>query len=148
MSAYIYGLVCASLAIGFFELLLPEKAAARPYLKLLFGLAMLLLVIKPVSEAIGLLSNTDEWLDPPHRVTEYEGVTSEELKKAYTTGVSALLEEEMGLKSFSVFVVMGEDNRPARITVVLYRSDIFRDPYKIEERIGEVFGCECLTVVG
>jgi hypothetical protein len=43
---------------------------------------------------------------------------------------------------------MGEDRKPQRVGVTLMGSDIFRDPYKIEEYIKNAFGCECITLIG
>ena len=149
MSVYIYGLICASLALGMFEILIPENAKTRSYIRLIFGLVMVLAVIRPISglnSAVGDILhdlNGDEFDG-----SRYEEMSEQQLSEAYKKGVTAALEEEFGLESFEVGVLLGEDGKPERISVTLMKGDIFRNPYRIEEYVFELFGCECITVIG
>lgn len=149
MNAYIYGLICASLAIGVAELLIPENAKTRPYLKLIFGLALLLVIVKPIGKLAELLPEVgDRIFAEQFEGNEYEEIAEEQLAEAYRKGIAAELEATFGLSDFEVGVLMGEERKPARVTVTLMVSDIFRNPYAIEEHISKAFGCECVTVVG
>lgn len=149
MSAYVYGMICASIAIGVAEILIPENAKTRPYLKLVFGLAMLLAVIKPVGMLAEILPEAgDRIFAEEFEGGEYEEIAEEQLAEAYRKGIEAELEAKFGLKEFEVGVLLGDDRKPARVTVALMGSDIFRNPYKIEEHISSSFGCECITVTG
>ena len=149
MNAYIYGLICASLAIGVAELLIPENAKTRPYLKLIFGLALLLVIVKPIGKLAELLPEVgDRIFAEQFEGNEYEEIAEEQLAEAYRKGIAAELEATFGLSDFEVGVLMGEERKPARVTVTLMGSDIFRNPYAIEEHISKAFGCECVTVVG
>lgn len=149
MSAYVYGIICAALAIGVAEALVPESAKTRPYLKLIFGLALLLVIVKPLGELAHVLPDwgSEIFLEEA-RDNEYAEIADEALGDAYRNGIAAELESTFKLKDFEVGVLMGDDRRPKRITVTLMGSDIFRNPYKIEEHLGGAFGCECVVVVG
>ena len=149
MSGYIYGIICASLAIGFAELLVPEGAKTRPYVRRLLGLLMILAVIKPVRELAEILPRLEDAAELEEVDGEkYSGLTDGALAEAYKSGVSKALESEFSLKDFEVGVAIGEDKRPARVVVTLMGKDIFRDPYAIEGYISSAFGCECVTVIG
>lgn len=149
MSAYIYGIICAALAIGVTESLIPESAKTRPYLKLIFGLALLLVIVRPLGELARLLPDLGgEIFLEQAEDNQYAEIADEALGDAYRDGISAELEATFGLKDFEVGVLMGDDRRPTRITVTLMGNDIFRNPYKIEEHLGGAFGCECIVVVG
>ena len=149
MSAYVYGLICASLAIGVAELLVPENAKTRPYLKLIFGLALLLVIVKPIGELADMLPHLgDRIFAESFEDGKYEEIAEEQLAEAYRKGIAAELEATFGLDDFEVGVHMGEERKPARVTVTLMGADIFRNPYAIEEHISKAFGCECVTVVG
>lgn len=149
MSAYIYGLICASAAIGIAEMLIPESAKTRPYIKLILGLALLLAVVRPLGELARMLPELGESIISENRTeNEYAEIADEALADAYREGISAELKQSFGLESFEVGVKLDGERRPQRITVTLMGKDIFRDPYKIEERIGGAFGCECVVVLG
>lgn len=149
MSAYVYGMICASLAIGFAELLIPESAKTRPYLKLIFGLALLLVIVKPIGELVDFLPTVgDRIFSEELEADEYENIAEGQLAEAYRKGITANLEAEFGLKSFEVGVLMGEGRKPKRVTVTLMGVDIFRNTYKIEEYVSSAFGCECITIIG
>ena len=149
MSAYVYGIICAALAIGVTESLLPESAKTRPYLKLIFGLALLLVIVRPLGELARMLPDLGgEIILEQAEDNEYAEIADEALGDAYRDGIKTELEATFGLKDFEVGILMGDDRRPKRITVTLMGSDIFRDPYKIENHLGGAFGCECIVVVG
>ena len=149
MSAYIYGLICASAAIGIAEMLIPESAKTRPYLKLILGLALLLAVVRPLGELVRMLPEFGDSIISEEQIQEdYSGIADEALADAYREGISTELKQSFGLESFEVGVMLDEERRPKRVTVTLMGKDIFRDPYKIEERIGNAFGCECVVVLG
>lgn len=149
MSGYIYGLICASAAIGIAELVIPENAKTRPYLKLILGLALLLAVIRPLGELGRMLPELGESLISNEAPAEdYSGISGEALADAYRSGISADLRQSFGLESFEVGVMLDGEYRPRRVTVTLMGKDIFRDPYKIESRIEGAFGCECVVVLG
>lgn len=149
MNAYVYGLICASLAIAVTELLIPENAKTRPYLKLIFGLAMLLTVIKPIGSSLELMPQLDQIISDDIGVTEeYEKIADGCLAEAYRDAITAELEHSFGLSDFEVGVTMGDDPRPAQVTVTLMGVDIFRNPYVIEQHISNAFECRCITVIG
>ena len=149
MSGYIYGVICASLAIGVAEILVPENAKSRPYLKLLFGLALMLVIVKPLGGLISSLPElSNELFESELDADEYAEIADEQLSEAYGKGIAANLEESFGLSDFEVGVLVGEDRRPARVTVTLMGKEIFRNPYKIEEHVSRAFGRPCVVVVG
>ena len=149
MSGYIYGVICASLAIGVAEILVPENAKSRPYLKLLFGLALMLVIVKPLGGLISSLPElSSELFESELDADEYAEIADEQLSEAYGKGIAANLEESFGLSDFEVGVLVGEDRRPASVTVTLMGKEIFRNPYKIEEHVSHAFGCPCVVVVG
>ena len=149
MSAYVYGLICASLAIGIAELLIPEGAKTAPYLKLVCALVLLVATVKPLGQLADLVPDFgDKIFEHEFETDEYEKIADEQLAEAYKVGIKAALTEQFGLNDFEVGVLMGEDRKPLRVAVTLMGSDIFRDPYKIEEYIKKAFGCECVTLVG
>ena len=149
MSAYIYGLICAAAAIGIAEMLIPESAKTRPYLKLILGLALLLAVIRPLGELARMLPELGESIISEGQAeNEYTEIADEALADAYREGISAELKQSFGLENFEVGVMLDEEYRPKQVTVTLMGKDIFRDPYKIESRIGNAFGCECVVVLG
>lgn len=149
MSGYIYGIICASLAIGFAELLVPDNAKTRPYVRLLLGLLMILAVIKPI-RALGEIFPRLEGAIEQSEVDgdEYLKLADGALAETYKSGISKALEGEFSLSDFEVGVAVGDDKRPARVVVTLMGKDIFRDPYAIEGYISSAFGCECVTVIG
>ena len=149
MRTYVYGIICASLAIGVAELLIPESAKTRPYLKLILGLAMLLAIVKPIGELVTMLPDFGELVfEEPEMGDEYAQIADEQLAEAYKKGIEADLKDKFGLSDFEVGVIMGDDRKPIKVTVTLMGGDIFRNPYKIEEYITRAFGCECVTLVG
>ena len=148
MRDYVYGIICVSVAIGVAELLIPENMKTKPYLKLIFGLAMLLVTVKPLGELVNLIPQIGEsFFEESIENEDYSEIATEQLAQAYKAGISKDLETSFGLSDFDVGVVL-EDNKPVKITVVLMGSDIFRNPYKIEEHIKNAFGCECITLIG
>ena len=149
MSAYVYGIICAAIAIGVTESLVPESAKTRPYLKLIFGLALLLVIVRPIGELVSFLPQIGSDLSSElFDGTEYSEIADEALGKAYRDGIEAELERSFGLSDFEVGVAIGENRRPERIVVTLMGKDVFRNPYKIEEHLMGAFGCECITVIG
>ena len=149
MSAYVYGIICASLAVGVAELLVPESAKTRPYLKLIFGLALLVVIVKPLGDLAEMLPSLgDKIFAEEFDGGEYAEIADEQLGEAYRKGIKKALGETFNLSNFEVGVLMGEDRKPKRVIVTLMGSDIFRDPYKIEEYIKNSFGCECITLIG
>lgn len=149
MGRYVYGLICASLALGALELLIPENAKTRPYVRLIFGLAMVLAVAKPMGQLVAVLPELIYEVKEEELEAEgYEEMSEQQLCRAYKEGAMAALKEKFGLKSFEVGVSVGEDRKPSKITVTLMDGDIFRNPYKIEEYVTDTFGCECVTVIG
>ena len=149
MSAYIYGLICASLAIGVAELLIPEGAKTAPYLKLICGLVLLVAIVKPLGQLADFIPDFGERIfEHEYEDDGYEGVAEEKLAEAYEKGIETALAENFSLKDFEVGVVMGDDKKPQRVAVTLTGRDIFRDPYKIEAFIKTAFGCECVTLIG
>lgn len=149
MSGYVYGLICASFALGALELIIPESAKTRPYVRLVFGLAMVLAVAKPVGQlAASLPDMIYESREYEFDAERYGEMSDGQLTDAYRSGVKMALKEKFGLESFEVGVAVGEDKRPKKISVTLMGGDIFRNPYKIEEYVAEVFGCECVTLIG
>lgn len=149
MSAYVYGIICASLAIGLAELLVPESAKTRPYVKLILGLALLLVIVKPLGRLAEMLPELgDKIFSQDFDGEKYEELADEQLEEAYRRGIATELESAFSLRDFEVGVIMGDDRRPSRVIVTLMGADIFRNPYEIEKHIGSAFGCECLTVIG
>ena len=149
MSGYVYGLICASFALGALELIIPESAKSRPYVRLVFGLAMVLAVAKPVGRlAVSLPEVIYESEENEFDEGQYSELSDDRLSAAYRSGIEAALKEKFGLESFEVGVAVGEDKRPKKISVTLMGGDIFRNPYKIEEYVKDVFGCECVTLIG
>ena len=149
MSAYVYGIICAAIAIGVTESLVPESAKTRPYLKLIFGLALLLVTVRPLGELVSLLPDLGSDISSNlFDGSEYAEIADEALGEAYKDGIKAELESSFGLSDFEVGVIMGEDRHPTRIVITLTGKDVFRNPYKIEEHIGGAFKCECIVVIG
>ena len=149
MSAYIYGIICSAIAIGVTESLVPEGAKTRPYLKLIFGLALLLVIVRPIGELVSMLPDlTSDISSNLFDGSEYDDIADEALGEAYASGISAELEASFNLNDFEVGILMGEDRRPRRVVVTLMGKDIFKSPYKIEEHISLAFGCECIVVIG
>ena len=149
MSGYIYGIICASLAIGVAESLVPESAKSRPYLKLIFGLAMLLVMVKPLGELVTRLPDfSAELFEESFEGDSYAEIAEAQLGEAYEKGIAADLGATFGLSDFEVGVLMGAERKPLRVTVTLMGKEIFRNPYKIEEHVSTAFGCECVVVIG
>lgn len=149
MSAYVYGLICASLAIGAAELLIPDGAKTAPYLKLICGLVLLVAIVKPLGQLADFIPDFGERIfEYEIEGNEYEDIADGQLAEAYKTGIETALTEKFSLEDFEVGVLMGEDKKPLRVAVTLTGRDIFRDPYKIEEYIKTAFGCECVTMIG
>lgn len=149
MSGFIYGVICASMAIGIAELLVPETAKTRPYLKLIFGLAMLVVIIKPLGALVMELPELGEAIfETETEDDRYAEIADEQLSAAYAEGITAELKKSFSLTDFEVGVAMGDDRTPKRITVTLMGSDIFRNPHKIEEHLSAAFGCECVVIIG
>ena len=148
MRAYVYGIICVSVTIGIAELLIPENMKTRPYLKLIFGLAMLLVTIKPLGELAELIPRIGEsFFEESIESEDYSEIAQEQLADAYRAGISSELKNSFGLSNFEVGVALA-DNKPSKITVTLMGNDVFRNPYKIEEHIKNAFGCECITLIG
>ena len=149
MSVYIYGIICASVAIGIAELLVPESAKTRPYIKLIFSLALLAVIVKPLGELAEMLPTLGERIFAEEfDGGEYDEIADSQLGEAYREGIKKALGETFSLSNFDVGVLMGEERKPSRVIVTLMGNDIFRDPYKIEEYVGKAFGCECVVVIG
>jgi hypothetical protein len=148
MSGYIYGLICASVAIGLAELLIPESAKTRPYLRLLLGLALILVLVKPLGRLADMIPELEGSGAESFEAEEYSELAVDRLREIYREAISKGLAEELGLCDFQVGVLVGEDKRPSRVTVTLMGKDIFRSPYAIEEYVASAFGCECITVIG
>ena len=149
MSAYVYGIICAAIAIGVTESLVPESAKTRPYLKLIFGLALLLVIVRPIGELVSLLPDLGSDISSNlFDDSEYAEIADEARGEAYSSGISEELKSTFGLSDFEVGVLVGEDRRPKRIVITLTGKDVFRNPYKIEEHIGGAFECECIVVIG
>jgi hypothetical protein len=148
MRAYVYGVVCAAIAVGIAEILIPERASTRPYLKLLFGIALLFAVIKPIGELAELMPAVGEEIFEPIKEDSYAQLSDKHLSSAYAEGISADLRSSFGLSDFSVGVVLDGEGKPQRVAVTLFGKDIFKNPYAIEERISKAFSCECTVTVG
>lgn len=149
MSAYIYGVICASLAVGAVEMLVPENTKTRPYLKLIFGLALLVVIVKPLGRLATELPNLeDKIFTEEFDVGKYDEIADEQLAESYKTGLEKAIAEEFGLSNFEVGVIIGEDRRPQRVVIALNGNDVLKNPYKIEEYVEENLKCECITVIG
>ena len=149
MSQYVYGIICASVAVGIAETLIPENAKTRAYLRLIFGLAVLLVIIKPIGGLAARLPQfSEEFFGDSSVGDEYAEIANGQLGEAYEKGISEALEESFGLSEFEVGVLMGDGRKPKRVTVTLLGKEIFRNPYVIEEYISKAFECDCVVIIG
>ena len=133
MSVYIYGIICASVAIGIAELLVPESAKTRPYIKLIFSLALLAVIVKPLGELAEMLPTLGErifavhgGLSPcVHIIDQIDAANR--LDSALDIWVNAVTEAYPDLKANEQFTALqdelsGTENRICRTKI---DSDIF-----------------------
>ena len=103
MSGYIYGIICASFAVGFAELLVPDNAKTRPYVRLLLGLLMIMAVIKPIRELAEILPRLESAIEQSEAGgEEYLALADGALAEAYKSGISKALEGEFSLTDFEL----------------------------------------------
>lgn len=150
MSRYIVGIVSAALAIGVAECLVPDNAKAKTYLKLLFSLVLLLVVVKPLGSFIKEAPDFIDRLLYPNESEEehYLEIAEGEMIDAYREKISEGLADNFNLTDFSVGVKMSDDRLIETVTVTLMGRDIFKNPYLVENYVKELTGAECIVIVG
>ena len=150
MRGYIVGIVSAALAIGVAECLIPDGAKTKIYLKLLFSLVLLLVVVKPLGNFISEAPDFIDRLLYPNESEEehYLEIAEGEMLEVYREKLYEGLVEKFNLTDFSLGIKMGEDRLIETVTVTLMGKDIFKNPILIENYVKEGTGADCIVIVG
>ncbi len=155
------GIVGAAAVIGVMEGLLPAGGKNRIYMRLVTGLCLLCLVVRPLStvaealpsffhNAVGELTAEDE-----DRRAEYGAILEGEITEAVREQLRAAVERELAERfdvtrcEVGVSLCRAEGElKVERAVITLLGKDIFKDPYTIEAHFGELLGAECVVVIG
>ena len=158
MGEYVLRVVGAAFCVGLLEELLPGECGSKTYVRFLTGLCLLAILIAPVGRLLASLPDALGELSVPEEQAEneYERILRENLGEAVRQrlgeAVKRDLAERFGVKHerTEVGIRLSEDGTLAvsRLIVTLRGSDIFKNPYEIEQYFSELLGCECLVRVG
>ena len=160
MRTYFLSVIAVAVFGGICEELLPEKNAARPHVRLVTGLCVLLVLILPVKDALGSLGalfgslSLEEILGEEGSEEGYESIfdailsdyTREEAERI----IGAELTEALGLREGTcrAEITVGESGELLRVKVFVTGGAVLESPYGIEELVNERYGCPCDVVVG
>ena len=161
MGEYILGIIGAAAVIGIMESILPQNGKTKQYMRLITGLCLLCLVIKPLGTVLDalptLFSEATENLAETENAarTEYEqildGEITDTVRDTLRDAIMSELSTRFGVKNcevgLSLICVEGE-LRVERAVITLMRTDIFKDPYAIENYFSDLLECQCVVVVG
>ena len=162
MHQYIMGLVGAAAIIGIMENLLPSGAKTAPYIKLIAGLCLLCLAIRPISSALDSLprlitGRVEELAEGGESAArgEYESILNGQLEDVVREQLCAAIKQHLTEKFRVTSCEVGAELRstaqgiePVRIMITLMGKDIFKDPHAIEAYISDLLECECIVVIG
>lgn len=163
MKQYLINILTLSLACGLLDMLTPagEREGLRRGVRLLAGLCLLCVMIRPLTELSDAVEGIDlgSWARGLEREaeTEYERLMEEKL-----TAVSqAQLREELLTMLSEQFDIGREDCTLTvefddaaqtltvrRVWIALHGKAVLRDPRAIETAVEGVLGCECTVSVG
>ena len=145
------GLLGVTLAAAVGELVLPAREAGglRRLFRLLVVLAVLVLLLRPLS---GALSGAQDFLagDLPQiggETQDFEGVLQEAVRAQSAidleAGLCALLQAELGLQegALAVRVRLDGAGELEAVTVKLSGAGLLQDPRAIEKRVEELLHC-------
>lgn len=162
MSSYLLSVVGAALVVGAIGALVPggEGDGTRRVVCFVGTLCVLCVLIAPLGT---LVERFDELGDKISSIFDYEQA-EEQYEQQYreyllgygAEGVAAALRdhicERFGLTAEQCHVSVAAGEREGelcveQVTVILSGSALLRDPYELEDYIGELLGCRC-TVTG
>ena len=145
------GLLGVTLAAAVGELVLPvrEGGGLRRLFRLLVVLAVLLLLLRPLSGALSELQGLWEEGLPPigGEAQDFEGVLQEAVRAQSAidleAGLCALLQAELGLRegALAVRVRLDGAGELEAVTVRLSGAGLLQDPQAIEKRVEELLHC-------
>ncbi len=149
VGGYLYTLALVSVLIALLCAVTP--AAGAPHVKLLCSLCVLCLLCAPMLRVVntlreGELEIPEEWIGQE----DWEEQDPGQVAKDVLAGqLQLLLTQEFSLaeQECRVYPEWTEDDRVARITVVLSGKAIWRDPDPIKEYVQELLGCPCTVVL-
>ena len=165
MNGYIYSVVCIAAACGITLALTGERI--KKHVKLVCSLCLLCVMINPVFSLInGLKEIFDEDISgivgedgEKNELREnYESIFDSYLEGGYGNNVGQAVKdclyEKYGIpkEECRVMVEFTDKNsdgvrEPSRITVVLSKGSVFRDPSEIKSFIEGLFECACRCAI-
>ena len=155
------GIIGAAAVIGIMEGILPQNGKTKQYMRLITGLCLLCLVIKPLGSVLEALPTlfaqaTEDLAESENAArAEYERILDGEIADTVRDTLRDALKSELvtrfGVKNCEVGLslarVQGE-LRVSRAVITLMGADIFKDPYVIENYFSDLLECQCIVVVG
>lgn len=163
--AYVYGFILTAVMAVLVEMLVPAGGKLGGHVRLVAGLCLLVALIGPIREGIGLLRSAAdgswEWGIPeefPEIDTDYEGMLGDHLaslgQREMEAWVSTTLTERFGIPAeratVTATVTAGEGGVPVlrHIHIRLTGSSVFKNPHEVEAFFTEQLGCPCTVAVG
>jgi hypothetical protein len=163
MKTYLLTLIAAALVAALVGILSPEgeRGGIGKHMKLLTSLFLICVLIAPLERVIdGLRSLADGSFE----ITLPEGEGKEDFRTELESSMNSAsasyfgemltqtLEAQFSIQTGDVRCAVkwennGENLAPTRVTVYLSGKAIWQDPRAIEAFVGELLGCECITVI-
>ena len=163
MKAYLISLIATALAVAMVSILTPEgeKGGIAKHVRLLTSLLLITALISPVVGLIdGMRALAEGNLELPWEENAPQEDYSEQLQGAldtasttyFTDRLTQTVEEQFEISAGEVRCAVqweAVDGKlaPARVTVILSGSAIWKDPAEIEAFVSTLLGCECVSAI-
>lgn len=168
MTKYILPVIFTAVIAAVAEFLSPagEGNGLSGHIKLVAGLCITVALLSPIRDGIDLLygvlngnytEDLTEEIFPSDALREdYNHAFSERLELLTRTElegeISRILNDEFNISNGNARIVteLSEPNSNVtlkRITVVLSKNAVFKNPHKIKERLSSYFNCKCEVAI-
>ncbi|MBQ8311213.1 MAG: hypothetical protein IJX80_09415 [Clostridia bacterium] len=163
MSTYLISLIAAAMVAALIGILSPdgERGGIAKHMRFLVSLFLLCVLIAPLRETIGILSDFANGKSESPEIGEIEKQDyQKEMENAMSASSKAYLvqlltqalEKNFSIESGNVRCSVRWTDAdgtlsPTRVTVILSESAIWSDPEPIERFVTELLGCECVTAI-
>ena len=158
MGDYLMSVIGAALISGVITAALPDNGgggAVKKYVGFIASLCVLCITIAPATNALDTLSEffdggLDGWIEKSEAdyKNDYYAYLKSYGKENAEEGIRELICSEFSIdrEECHISAEVSEENgelRLDRIRVMLSGSAVFKNPYRIEEYLSDLFGCEC-----
>ncbi len=158
IKGYIVAVMCVTVIGSIISMLAPdgEGGGIGKHIRLIYGLCVVIVCINPIKDIVYYINELDIGgiVDLPEQESDryadifddaYGTAEVENLK----SGIKQILLDRFGIDNAEceIAINLTEKSELSRIIVTLYGGAVWKNTNEIESLLGDLFGCEIVTVI-